>query len=573
MNKPIGSTVKNVGWTHYESVGRVLVAAAFVVALVVAMFSAQVGAQEAVKTGGTLQVTRDSGSYTFNLNPFGTAGQNLPATPLIYEPLFFVNTLNGDVVPLLGTSYEWSDDTLTLTVKTREDVQWSDGEPFSADDVAFTFNYLKQYPALDTKGLWALGLESVEATDANTVVFTFSEPNTPLFANGNGIAGQLIVPEHVWSGIDNPAEATNENPVGTGPFLFDSFAPQLIKVVKNPNYWLSGQPYIDGITWQVTNSNQASLLLLLSNQADYAYSNISNVERTYASKNPDLYQYWWPVNNDNILFLNTAKAPFDDVALRKAIAMAIDKADLAAKAYAGTSVGPADPSGIIPSQQDVWLDASLAEADYGYDPEAAMAMLTEAGYTLNGDTLLDPEGNALPTFNILVGAGWTDFITMAQIISQNLQALGISTTIQQENWGSYSRALQSGTYDMAISWGWGNGPTPYYLYNQSFAPEFSAEVGELAASNFSRFTDPTITQALETYRSSSDEATQKQAINDIASVVVEQVPYVPLTDRVQFSNYNLSNFTGWPTADNPYTDGGPDDSAAGLLMFREVHLK
>ena len=544
----------------------------FALIVAIATLSVQVGAQEA-QTGGTLQVSRSSGSYTFNLNPFGTAGQNLPATPLIYEPLFFVNTLTGELTPLLGTSYGWSDDNLTLTVETREGVQWSDGEPFTAEDVAFTFNYLREHPALDTRGLWALGLESVEATDENTVVFTFSEPNTPLFANGDGVAGQLIVPEHVWSGIGNPAEATNENPVGTGPFLFDSFAPQLIKVVKNPDYWLSGQPYIDGVTWQVTNSNEATLLLLLNNEADYAYSNISNVERVYTSRNPELYDYWWPVNNSNILFLNTAKAPFDDVAVRKAIAMAVDKADLAAKAYAGTSVGAADPSGIIPAQQEEWLDASLAEADYGYDPEAAGAMLTEAGYTVQNGNLTDPEGNALPTFNILVGAGWNDFITMAQIVSQNLEALGIESTIQQENWGSYSRALQSGTYDMAISWGWGNGPTPYYLYHQSFAPEFSAEVGELATSNFSRFTDPAITEALETYRSSSDEAAQKEAINTIAGVVVDQVPYVPLTDRVQFSNYNLSNFTGWPSPDNPYTDGGADDSTAGLLMFREVRLK
>ena len=119
--------------------------------------------------------------------------------------------------------------------------------------------------------------------------------------------------------------------------------------------------------------------MLLNNEADYAYSNISNVERVYTSRNPELYDYWWPVNNSNILFLNTAKAPFDDVAVRKAIAMAVDKADLAAKAYAGTSVGAANPSGIIPAQQEEWLDASLAEADYSYDPEAAGAMLTEAG--------------------------------------------------------------------------------------------------------------------------------------------------------------------------------------------------
>ncbi len=525
-----------------------------------------------VQTGGTVRVTRSSGSYTNNSNPFGTAGQNLPSTASIYEPLFFVNAVTGDITPLLGMSYEWSEDNLTLTVKTREGVQWSDGEPFSAQDVAFTFNYIKEHPELDTTGIWPLGVESVEATDDTTVVFTFSEANTPLF---NDIAGRTIAPEHIWAEIADPVQETNENPVGTGPFLLDSFAPQLIKVVKNPNYWLSGQPYVDGVTWQVTNSNQTTLLLLLQDQADYAYSQIPNVEQTFNARDPEKYVSWWPVNNDNILYLNTAKAPFDDAAFRRAVSMTIDKDDVAAKAYAGTTVTAAHPSAIFPAQRDEWLSADLQEASYAFDPDAARATLEEAGYSFDGDTLLDKEGNPLPTYNILVGAGWTDFITMAQVVSQNLSAIGVNTSIQQENWGSYSRGLQSGTYDLAISWGWGNaGASPYYLYNGSLSPEFSAdEIGELAASNMSRFTDPTISEALVTFRQSSDLEVQKEAINQIAQVVIEQVPYVPLNDRVNFSNFNLSTFSGWPSPENPYTDGGPDDSVAGLLMFREVYLK
>ncbi len=540
------------------------------VAATTLVFSTAALAQD-VQTGGTIRVARSSGSYTNNSNPFGTAGQNLPSTPLIYEPLFFVNAVTGDTTPLLGTSHEWGKDNLVLTVKTREGVQWSDGEPFSAKDVAFTFNYIKDHPELDTTGIWALGVESVEAKDDTTVVFSFSEPNTPLF---NDIVGRTVAPEHIWADIADPVQETNENPVGTGPFVLTSFAPQLIKVTKNPNYWLKGQPYADGVTFQITNSNQAALLLLLQNQADYSYTQIPNVEQTYNARDPETYVSWWPVNNDNILYLNTLKAPFDDVVFRNAVARAINKDDAAAKAYAGTTVAAANPTAIIPAQQGEWLSASLQEPAYSFDPDAARAMLEEAGYSYDGDTLLSKDAQPLPSFNILVGAGWTDFITMAQVVSQNLQAIGIRSSIQQENWGSYSRGLQSGTYDMAISWGWRNGSTPYYLYNGSLSPEFSApKIGEIADSNMSRFTDPAVTKALTTFRQSSDQAVQKEAINQIAQVVVKEVPYVPLTDRVQFSNFNLSTFTGWPSPENPYTDGGPDDSVAGLLMFREVYLK
>ena len=529
-------------------------------------------AAQAPQTGGVVRVTRSSGSYTNNSNPFGTAGQNLPSTASVYEPLFFVNAVTGEEVPLLGTSYRWGEGNLTLTVTTREGVLFSDGEPFSAQDVAFTFNYLREHPELDTAGVWALGLESVEATDDTTVVFTFSEPNTPLFTD---IVGRTVVPEHVWSEVADPVQETNENPVGTGPFLLGSFAPQLIKVVKNPDYWLTGQPYVDGVTWQVVNSNQSALLLLLQDQADYAYTQIPNVAQVYNARNPEQYVSWWPTNNNNILYLNTAKAPFDNLAFRQAVALAIDKDDVAAKAYAGTSVGAAHASAVIPAQREEWLSEEVLEAGYAFDPDAARALLEEAGYSFEGDTLLSPEGEPLPTFSILVGAGWTDFITMAQVISQNLSAIGIRSSIQQENWGSYSRGLQSGTYDMAISWGWtGSSASPYYLYSRSLDPEFSAdEIGQLAESNMSRFTDPAVTAALATFRSSSDFAVQKAAINEIAGVVIEQVPYVPLNDRVHFSNFNLSTFTGWPSPENPYTDGSGDDTAAGMLMFRQVHLQ
>ena len=192
-----------------------------------ALFVAPAAAQE-VTTGGVVRVTRSSGSYTNNSNPFGTAGQNLPSTASIYEPLFFVNAVTGEEVPLLGTSYRWGEGNLTLTVKTREGVLFSDGEPFSAQDVAFTFNYIREHPELDTAGVWALGLESVEASDDTTVVFSFTEPNTPLLPDL--ISLRTVVPEHIWADIADPVQETNENPVGTGPCFLESFCPPRLKV-------------------------------------------------------------------------------------------------------------------------------------------------------------------------------------------------------------------------------------------------------------------------------------------------------------------------------------------------------
>ncbi|GBF08090.1 ABC transporter periplasmic protein [Deinococcus aerius] len=518
----------------------------------------------------TFTVVRSSQWGAQNLNPFTPGDQHLQATnSAIYETLFYVNGLNGKVTNVLGTGYTWSKDNKTLTVTTRPGVKWHDGQAFSANDVAFTFNYLKQYPALDLSGLWKNGLTSVKASGPGTVTFTFARANTPIFFY---LAGTPIVPQHLWSQIKDPLTYTNSKPVGTGPFTFDAYSLQAVRVLKNPNYWMRGQPYVDAVVWRATNGNDAALLQLLKGEADYGYVGIPDPKGGYAAKGPN-YSYWWPTNNSNFLYFNTTKAPFSDPAFRRAVATAINTRDVALKAYSGV-LAAAPASAVIPAQQAQWLPASMKGLTPKYDPAAADRALTAAGYRKNAQgQRLGKDGRPLPTFKILVGAGWTDFITMAQVVGDNLKKVGINTSIDQQTWSSYSGGLQTATYDMGISWGWGNGPTPYYLFYSSFSPELSAPVGKTAPSNLSRYTNPALTQALARFRATSDPAAQKQAVATMVSTVMKDMPWVPLTDRAQFSLYNTSRFTNFPTAQNPYNDGSPDDVPGARLMYLNVKPK
>ncbi|MEF2277220.1 ABC transporter substrate-binding protein [Deinococcus sp. YIM 134068] len=504
-----------------------------------------------------------------NLNPFSPADQHLQATnSAIYETLFYVNGLNGKVTNVLGTKYTWSKDNRTLTVATRPGVRWHDGRAFSAADVAFTFNYMKQYPALDLSGVWKNGLTGVRAS-GNTVTFTFNRANTPIFFY---IANQAIVPQHLWSAVTDPVTYTNAKPVGTGPFTFDAYSQQAVRVLKNPTYWIKGQPYVDAVVWRATSGNDAALLQLLKNEADYGYVGIPDPKGGYASKGPN-YQYWWPTNNSNFLYFNTTKAPFNDAAFRRAVAGAINTKDVALKAYSGV-VGAAPASAVIPAQQSEWLPASMRGMTAKFDAAAADRALTAAGYRKNAQGVrLGKDGQPLPTYKILVGAGWTDFITMAQVIGDNLKRVGITTSIDQQQWSSYAGGLQTATYDMGVSWGWGNGPSPYYLFYSSFSPELSAAVGKTAPSNLSRYTNPALTQAIASYRSTSDPAAQEKAVATMVSTVMRDMPWVPLTDRAQFSLFNTSKFTNFPSAQNPYNDGSPDDVPGARLMYLNVKPK
>jgi peptide/nickel transport system substrate-binding protein len=517
----------------------------------------------------TFTVVRNDQWGAQNLNPFSPGSQHLlPTNSAIYETLFFVNSLNGKVTPVLGTDYTWSKDNKTLSVKTRSGVKWTDGQTFDASDAAFTFNYLKQYPALDTTGLWKSGLTSVKAPSPTSLVFSFSAPNTPVFPD---IANTPVVPQHLWKDVKDPATFTNSKPVATGPFIFDSSSQQAIRVLKNPNYWMKGQPYVDAVVWVSSSSNDAALLKLLSGEVDYGYVGISDPVG-YAAKGPN-NAYWWPTNNINFLYFNTVKAPFNDAAFRRAVAQAINTKSVALKAYMG-AVPAANPSSIFPTQQATWLPASAKALAPTFDAAAADKALTAAGYKKDAKSLrLGKDGKPLPSYKILVGAGWTDFITMAQVVGDNLKKVGIITSIDQQAWGSYSGGLQTGSYDMGISWGWGNGSSPYYTFNKAFSPDFSAAVGKTAPSNLSRYTNPTITAALKTFSATSDAAAQKKAMNTIITTVLKETPWVPLTDRTQFALFNTSRFTGFPSAANPYNDASPDDAPGARLMYLNVKPK
>ncbi|RKX55933.1 MAG: ABC transporter substrate-binding protein [Thermotoga sp.] len=550
-------------------------------ALLVLVFSlifVILGLGEPIKYGGTLRFIGGGGWAQFpdSMNPLLPEGGFSPVVAEIYEVLFYVNPLNGNITDLLGTSYEWKNNNLELDINTREGVKWSDGTPFTARDVAFTFNYIKKYPALDQLAVWSStsGLESVEANGDNIVVFKFSKPNTPLFYYLSNIP---IIPEHIWSTIKNPVTFKNENPVGTGPFLFKSSSPQnnVILAVKNPDYWRKGRPYVDKLEIRAVKSNTTSLLMLLRHDADWGDCTPADPKKLWVDKDPELNKMWWPVNNANILYLNTQKTPFDIPEFRKAVALAIDKESLVEKAYHGSCGGVAHPTGIIPSQQNEWLDPLLKDVNLRYSPQKAQELLTSIGFKKNSrGELMDSDGKVLPTYKILVGAGWTDYITMAQIISKNLENLGIKTVIDQEAGSTYMSSIMSGTYDMAICWWAGEGPSPYYYYYQGFYPPFSgSKIGETSLSDYARYTNPIITAALETFSKTSDIHLQKQAIYAIERIIVEDTPLVFLTNRTHFGCFSEAYLVGWPSDSNPYCAAEVIDSPGGAMITVNVHLK
>src|SRR6266851_5334922 len=156
-------------------------------------------------------------SYDFaqsGFNPFNTH-TNAGIQGLVYETLYFVNVNGGAFTPMLATDYKWNSDNTQVTFTMRQNVKWNDNKPFTSDDVVFTFNTLKQYPAADSNGVWTY-LSDVSAPDANTVVMTFQKAYPPALVT---IAGHVyIIPKHIYGSVGDPTKYLTDHPVGTGPF-------------------------------------------------------------------------------------------------------------------------------------------------------------------------------------------------------------------------------------------------------------------------------------------------------------------------------------------------------------------
>ena len=195
----------------------------------------------------TISVAQQA-TWIRNFNPF-SGDFRFPTINGIYEPMMIYNVVKGELQPWLATKYEWSADNKSLTFTLRDDVKWSDGQPFTAADVAYTFTLFKTTTGLQGPGGQAMNgdtayVDTATATNPTTVVFAFKQVFTPGLYD---IVAQNIVPQHLWKDVADPVKFTNENPVGTGPFTqVTVFQPQVFQVEKNPNYWQPGKPYIQG---------------------------------------------------------------------------------------------------------------------------------------------------------------------------------------------------------------------------------------------------------------------------------------------------------------------------------------
>ena len=538
------------------------------------------GATAAPAAGGRSDAVMTIGgavgsAFQRNFNPF-SPNSLVGTVNSAYEPLMILNSITGEVVPWLATRYEFSADNQTLTFTIRDGVKWSDGQPLSARDVAFTFNLLKNTPGLNSTVLSALSgptayIDSITAPDDSTVVFTFSRVYTPgvyeLFV-------QNIVPEHIWKNVSDPAKFTNDNPVGSGPFTeVTNFQTQSYELHRNPNYWQESKPAIKGIRFLAFPDRNAESLAAVNGEIDWSNTSISDPDQTFVARDPT-NRYYISESGPNMacLALNIAKEPFDDVNVRKAISMAINREQISVVGENGVSP-PADVTGLGPFYQ-AWKVADPASlGDWTtYNPDKANQLLDAAGLAKGGDGIrVLPDGTPMKyTIPVLPLPNW---LADMQIIADNLRAVGIEVSPEPVQFPQWQEAQQKGTYDMMFNIVDGNA-TPYRFYYNTMSSALLEPVGTQAFGNSTRYAGKKADDLLNQFASTADPARQKEIIQQVQRVFAEEVPTLPLFPLSGTGFINTAHFTGFPTREDHYASAQYNPFFADqLIVFTRVQPK
>ena len=504
-----------------------------------------------------LTIDNESGSlWTCNFNPFNLSDIGYSMGP-VYEPLMFVNALQNDkTTPWLATSFTWGNAAKTLTFDIRSGVKWSDGKPFTAADVAYTFNLLDKNKGLDINAIWANSggpLTSV-TQKGNQVVMQFKSPAETYFYY---IADQIaIVPQHIWSTIGDPVKYPDTHPVGTGAFTVNPCTPQNITYKANPHYYVPGEPKLKQVNYPAFTTNDTANTYLASGSAQWGGQFIPSISKFYMSKSPDNH-YWFPPLANVSMFINLKNPILSNVAVRQAMAYAINRPRASTIGEYGYEP-PSNQAGIVTPTFSSWLDTSQAAAygnNYAYSTSKALSILKNAGFKMVNGVMT--KGSEKLQFSIINNGGFSDWVAAVNTIQASLKSIGIIVTPKDEAapglpGGPVRRQLPAGLRQRdrrahARTTSCGSGCT------RATRPRSARPAG----SNFERYSNPQTDALINSYANTTSPAQQKAIVNKLQAVMLKEVPVIPVTESVDWYQYSTLNFTGWVTQANPYAQPAP----------------
>ena len=477
------------------------------------------------KGGGTLNVTqREDLPQGFAIHETSTISSVWPVMPcfnnlVLFDPLKKTESMET-IIGELAEKWSWQDNYRNVVFFLRKNVKWHDGQPFTAKDVKFTFDMLREAPdasaklRINPRKDWYSNIQNIETPDPHTVVFHLSRVviDFPYYV-GSSTYQAVILPAN-WPGH------FAKNPIGTGAFKLVEYVPgQRARYIKNPTYWNKGLPYLDEIRFTLNVGPEAQVTQLLGGSVDYA-TGISENSIPVLRANPNVKIRAAHSAFYNGIFVRTDKAPFNDKRVRQAMALCLDRRAVITGVQHGFGLIGNDHvvSRVFP------LFSPIAQRTQDF--ARARTLLSAAGY---------PHGFSA---TLTTTSDTADLVSLALVAQQMWKRVGINVKLKPEPGSVYYNSdwLQA---PLSIT-EWASRPTPSQMLNLAYR--------STAVWNASHWVNHTFDRLTNGLDATLDFTKRKAIVKQIERLMTDDVPsLVPaFNDTVYFIGSNVQGITPNP---------------------------
>jgi peptide/nickel transport system substrate-binding protein len=489
------------------------------------------------------------------------------------EQLFWTNHVTNERIPWLAESAEYNDDFTEVAIRVRDGVTWSDGEAFDGEDVAFTFNMLKAAsPDLLFSSAIEEWVDSVELVDPLTVRVTLKKPGPRWVQDylATGQAGRfVVVPEHIWAGED-PKTFTNYDParglpLGTGPYELVRADTNALVFDLRDGWWAvdaglaERMPLVERVVY-VPATPEAMPQLYATNQIDIGRSIQAGAFDAIRFQNPGL-RAWrsegpiWGASAGCIMSVrfNTQRPPFDDVALRQAVAHVVDRDQLVNLAWEGSFPTATLPFASVEGVQAFVEQLELPEG-YGDGPdlEAVDALMTGAGFTRNAEGVWQHADGTPLQIELQVYQG----NPAGPVLSQQLRDAGFDTIFRAQQNNALNAAVTAGNFEMEVNTHCGSLYDPWQTL-EHFHSKYARPEGENTPNNRAptRYANPeldALLEQMEAMQPSPEDEAYVALVQQATDIFLRDLPEIPLAEEFHTQPFNNTYWTGYPSAEDPY---------------------